>query len=164
MIGKLLLLQFPVIPANAPTTGAPSILLYSGFFVLFAALSILVLLKWLRPSASDKLKYRQHDESEAIVILRAQVEDMKKIQLEQGEKTEKVQLEQGKEIADLRDARESDRKKVQVLVSLCESYYEVMQEIKAEVKELPPHYINRLDRMKNPRDVLKRFDGLEVRN
>ena len=153
MSAKLLFLQFPVIPANAPTTGAPSILLYSGFFVLFAAAAILILLKWLRPSASEKLKYRQHDESEAIVILRAQVE-----------KTEKVQLEQGKELAELRDAREYDRKKMQVLVSLCESYYEVMQEIKTEVKELPPYFINRLDRMKKPRDILKRFEELEAQD
>ena len=146
MNAKLLLLQFPVLPANAPTTGTTGILLYAGFFVLFTAAAILILLKWLRPSASEKLKYRQHDESEAIVILRAQVEDMKK-----------VQLEQGKEIADLRDAREYDRKKMQILVSLCESYYEVMQDIKAEVKELPPHFINRLDRMKKPRDILEKI-------
>lgn len=144
----------PPLPTGAPTTGNAALVYWSLIGTTALLLAVFGLLKFFYPSGRDRLDRRSNDESEAIAILRAQIEDMKKVQCAQGREIDELRIERENDM----ETRVKMHDKVQAVISLCESYYDFMQEIHAEVKGLSPHYYNRLERMKKLSDVLKRFE------
>ena len=144
----------PPLPSGAPTTGNAALIYWSllgttaVLFVVFGAL------KFFYPSGKDRLDRKNKDESEAILILREQIAEMRKVQNDLGEEIEEVRRVRAVEMQT--GIRLND--KVQTLLLWCESYYDLIQEMKAEWTDMPPHFATRLERMKKPSEVLKRFD------
>lgn len=142
----------PPLPTGAPTTGNAGLIYWALIGSAVLLFVVFGLLKFLYPSGKDRLAHKTKDESEAVAILRSQVEDMK---LEVGSLREEVETLRREREAD-RDARHDLKNQMQTVLMWCETYYGLMMEIKSEWKEMPAHLVARLDGMKKPSEIFRR--------